>query len=227
MLLAYKRWTGLEKSMRPPGPPRANSLYNIQAPTSETIVGNLAAKAAGHITVSEITTPAADASSMPTPELRVTPVLVRAPSEEEIPGPPLVEEVADQMLLVDDNHINLKILSAYMGKLGRPYQAVTNGKEAVDAYTEHPGRFAGILMDISMPVMDGLEATRRIRAHEHRVQLRTVPIVALTGLASDSTHQEAMESGVDVFLTKPVRLKTLSEVLESMDILPPVDARGV
>ncbi|KAF4506835.1 hypothetical protein G6O67_006876 [Ophiocordyceps sinensis] len=133
----------------------------------------------------------------------------------------------DKILLVDDNHINLKILSAHMGKLGRAYEAVVNGKEAVDAYTHNPAQWVGILMDISMPVMDGLEATRQIRGFEHRHQLRAVPILALTGLASDSAHREALESGVDVFLTKPVRLKVLSANLESMRILPLAQAGGV
>lgn len=125
----------------------------------------------------------------------------------------------DKMLLVDDNHINLKVLSAYMGKLGRSYEAVTNGKEALDSYTANPGQFIGVLMDISMPVMDGLEATRRIRALEHKNQLPAVSILALTGLSSDSVHQEALESGVDVYLTKPVRLKALSDVLEKLKII--------
>lgn len=127
---------------------------------------------------------------------------------------------ADKMLLVDDNHINLKLMSAYMGKLGRTYEAVTNGKEALDAYTQNLGHFAGIIMDISMPIMDGFEATRRIRAFERRNQLHPVAILALTGLASDSAHQEALESGVDVFLTKPIKLKDLRQVLESMHMLP-------
>jgi hypothetical protein len=127
MLLAYKRWTGLEKRMRPPGPPRANSLYSIQAPTSETIVENLAAKAAGPVIVSEMSpTPATDATT--TPELKVTPVLGPAPSQEQqqqqqqqqVQVVPSADEGGSKMLLVDDNHINLKILSAYMGKLGRP-----------------------------------------------------------------------------------------------------------
>lgn len=126
----------------------------------------------------------------------------------------------DMILLVDDNYINLKILSTYMGKLGRSYHAATNGKEAIDAYVRRPDQFVGILMDISMPVMDGLEATRHIRAFESKNQLTAVAILALTGLASDSAYQEALESGVDVFLTKPIRLKALSEVLESRGILP-------
>lgn len=116
-------------------------------------------------------------------------------------------------MLVDDNHINLKVLSAYMTKLQLPHVAVVNGQEAVDTYTEDPTRFAAVLMDLSMPVMDGLEATRHIRAHELKHKLRPVKVLALTGLASERTHREAFESGVDVFLTKPVRLQHLREHL--------------
>jgi len=132
----------------------------------------------------------------------------------------LTTRATRKFLLVDDNHINLKVLSAYISKLGQAYEAVTNGKEAVDAYTENPGRFAAILMDISMPVMDGLEATRKVRAHERRGQLCAVAVLALTGLSSDRIHQEALESGVDIFLTKPVSLSTLREALASCGLVP-------
>lgn len=137
--------------------------------------------------------------------------------DESDPGAELKRN--SRLLLVDDNQINLKVLSAYMTKLGLAHEAVMNGKEAVDAYTEYPGEYAGILMDISMPVMDGLEATRRIRAHERGGRLRAVAILALTGLSSHSTHQEALESGVDLFLTKPVRLKALGAALGSMGLM--------
>lgn len=138
--------------------------------------------------------------------------------------------VRSKLLLVDDNHINLKVLAAYVRKLGREYETATNGKEALDAYIQHPSHFAGILMDISMPVMDGLEATRQIRAFEERSYgaPSPVPVLALTGLASDEVYHEALESGVNVFLTKPVRLAKLSEALEAMDILQsPQDASNV
>jgi CheY-like chemotaxis protein len=70
-------------------------------------------------------------------------------------------------------------------------------------------------MDISMPVMDGLEATREIRKLE-RVQPRKRPsmIIALTGLGSANAQKEAFDSGVNMFLTKPVRLKELKKILE-------------
>lgn len=69
--------------------------------------------------------------------------------------------------------------------------------------------------DISMPVMDGLESSRLIRAHERRHQLEPALIIALTGLASAKTQQEAYGSGIDLFLSKPVRLKELGRILEA------------
>lgn len=122
-------------------------------------------------------------------------------------------------LVVDDNFINLKILASYMKKLKRPYQTATNGQEALDAYTKSPGQFACVLMDISMPVMDGFEATRRIRAFEHENKLEPALVLALSGLASESAQAEAAESGLDMFLSKPVMLKELSAILGSNGLL--------
>lgn len=149
----------------------------------------------------------------------VTTSTLQVPLQAEAAMPPSTSDlIKDKLLLVDDNSINVKVLSAYIAKLGLPYETASNGKEAVDTYTECPDQFAGILMDISMPVMNGFEATREIRAHEHAKKIPRAAILALTGLASESAQREALESGVDVFLTKPVRLKTLSESLASMSI---------
>ncbi|KAM0448256.1 hypothetical protein ACHAQK_000236 [Fusarium lateritium] len=124
-----------------------------------------------------------------------------------------------EFLLVDDNFINLKILSSYMKKLKQPYQTASDGLEAVTAYEADPGRFACVLMDISMPVMDGFEATRRIRAFESHQGLRPALILALTGLASEEAQREATVSGLDLFLTKPVRLKELGPILRAKGVL--------
>lgn len=124
----------------------------------------------------------------------------------------------NSVLLADDNRINLKVLSAFMGKLKRSFVLATNGKEALDLYVKSPDRFAGIIMDISMPVMDGFEATRQIRKAEHQQDLKATPIVALTGLASHEAQQEALESGVNTFLTKPVRFNQLEEVLGKLGV---------
>ncbi|KAI1846913.1 hypothetical protein JX266_007134 [Neoarthrinium moseri] len=116
-------------------------------------------------------------------------------------------------LLVDDNKINLQILSAFMKKMKRPYDIAHDGLEALQTYSSTPGHFRCVLMDISMPVMDGLEATRRIREFEQARQLPRSLIVALTGMASTKVQQEAFGSGVDFFLPKPVRLNQLTELL--------------
>ncbi|KAL7795210.1 hypothetical protein V8C37DRAFT_47448 [Trichoderma ceciliae] len=124
-----------------------------------------------------------------------------------------------KFLLVDDNHINLKVLSFYMKKRNIGFETATNGKEAVDYFLSDPGDYTCILMDISMPIMDGFEATRRIRAHESQAGLTPVPIIALSGLATEDAQQEAFGSGMDVFLTKPVKLGALGSLLESHGIL--------
>ncbi|KAF4982203.1 hypothetical protein FZEAL_2087 [Fusarium zealandicum] len=135
------------------------------------------------------------------------------------PSPSGDHVLAPEFLLVDDNPINLKILAAYMKKLKQPYQTATNGLEALTTYEVDPGRYICILMDISMPVMDGFEATRRIRSLEQRSGLRPSLILALTGLASEEAQREATVSGVDMFLTKPVRLKELGPILKLRGVL--------
>ncbi|KAF5620829.1 peroxide stress-activated histidine kinase mak2 [Fusarium sp. NRRL 52700] len=90
-----------------------------------------------------------------------------------------------QFLLVEDNPINLKMLTHFMRKLHKPYRTAVNGQEAVNAYKETPGQFECILMDISMPVMDGLEATRQIRAFERYNGIPASKILAITGLGTE------------------------------------------
>lgn len=127
-----------------------------------------------------------------------------------------------RFLLVDDNPINVRILMSYIKKLGHRFACATNGLEAFEAFERSAGcgaeEFQFVLMDISMPVMDGFESTRRIRALEADRGLPRCNVFALTGLASAGAQQEAFASGIDLFLSKPVRLKELSKILESKGV---------
>ena len=125
-----------------------------------------------------------------------------------------------RILLVDDNDINLKIMVTYMRKLQCSYEVAPDGLQAYDKYRDNAERglaFSYVLMDVSMPIMDGLSATREIRAFEREQGLPPTTIIALTGLASTKTEEEAFASGVNLFLTKPVQLKKLKGILHFYD----------
>ena len=98
-----------------------------------------------------------------------------------------------------------------MAKLQQSHASATNCREAIDAYKASPADI--VFMDLQMPMMDGLEASREIRRYEHEKGLVPTVIVALTGAASLSARQEAFSSGMDLFLTKLVAMKVLKEVL--------------
>ncbi|KAF2971037.1 hypothetical protein GQX73_g2626 [Xylaria multiplex] len=133
------------------------------------------------------------------------------------PAPP--EKHPQEFLLVEDNAINMKILCAYMKKLGRDYATAQDGQIAVDKYRAKPGHYNCLLMDINMPRLDGLQATRQIREYEAENHLKPCTIITLSGLASATVQQEALESGVDLFLTKPVKLQEISQILKSKDLM--------
>jgi CheY-like chemotaxis protein len=130
------------------------------------------------------------------------------------------------VLLVDDNKINLNLLTMFMRKCGFTYEEAENGQEAVETFTKStigdaqpPGpvkkRFDYILMDISMPVMNGVEATKRIRKLEAKYKIPRTTVFALTGLASADARLDAMSAGVDLFLPKPVKFAELKTMIEN------------
>ncbi|THY29758.1 hypothetical protein D6D01_03448 [Aureobasidium pullulans] len=125
---------------------------------------------------------------------------------------------SEHVLLVDDNAINLKLLAAYVKKLGMSAELAVDGKDAFDKYQAAAQRnpFTTILMDISMPVMNGFESSRAIREYEAAHFISSpARIIALTGLGSDASKLEAELSGMDDFRTKPVALKTLKILLNA------------
>lgn len=121
-----------------------------------------------------------------------------------------------QVLLVEDNELNAEIAREIMEMAGLVVQEAHDGQEAVDAFAaSQPFTFAAVLMDIRMPVMDGLEATRRIRRME-RPDARTTPILALTANAFDEDMKKSIESGMDGHLAKPFEIKQLFALLEKV-----------
>ncbi|MCR5439700.1 MAG: EAL domain-containing protein [Selenomonas sp.] len=111
------------------------------------------------------------------------------------------------ILVVEDNEINLEIILALLGDFGAELVSAENGALAVELYTKDPKRIDLILMDIQMPVMDGLEATKLIRKAEK--EGHHVPILAMTANAFAEDRRVAMDSGMDDYITKPVDMPTL------------------
>jgi CheY-like chemotaxis protein len=115
-----------------------------------------------------------------------------------------------KVLVAEDNKINQYLVTHILQRCGYTYRLAANGLEAVEAFQEM--RPDLVLMDIQMPVMDGLEATQRIRRLEDQSEPRT-PIVALTARAQPQDRELCLEAGMDDYLSKPVRMETLTERL--------------
>lgn len=112
------------------------------------------------------------------------------------------------VLLVEDNPINQDVATEMLSDLGMTVEVATNGQEAIDKVSERA--YDLILMDVQMPVMDGLTATRRIRA---RTDLNQVPIVAMTANASSEDRARCEAAGMNDFVGKPVEPRRLQGVL--------------
>lgn len=114
-----------------------------------------------------------------------------------------------RILAVEDNEINRMIVVAILEEQGCELTQAQNGQEALDAFeTSPPAWFDLILMDVQMPVMDGYEATRRIRALP-RTDARTIPIIAMTANAFSEDIENALAAGMDDVATKPLDIKLL------------------
>jgi len=136
-----------------------------------------------------------------------------------------------QILLVEDNPVNQKLAKMMLSKAGYQVEVTGNGKEAVEIYTKSPGDFDLILMDIQMPEMDGLEATREIRKLEtvklkpvapqlqssinnQQSTIQRVPIVAMTAHAMKGDKEKCLTAGMNDYITKPIKREIVFAVLE-------------
>ena len=126
-----------------------------------------------------------------------------------------------KFLCAEDNTINAEILQMLLETKGASCTICPNGQEIVDAFANvKPGEYDMILMDVQMPVMDGLEATRRIRNGENPLG-RVIPILAMTANAFLEDMQKSREAGMDAHLSKPVDIAALEQTVKRFRVTPP------
>jgi CheY-like chemotaxis protein len=106
-------------------------------------------------------------------------------------------------LVVEDSDVNMRLLQRMLEEMGFSVTGVTNGRDAVTTFVE--GRFDVVLMDVQMPIMDGIAATRIIRQHESSLRQHT-PIIAVT---AGMDRESCMDAGMDDHLLKPIRSDVL------------------
>ncbi len=140
-----------------------------------------------------------------------------APKPEKTAAQPSVEGESDihglRLLLAEDNDLNAEIARMLLTDEGAEITVVTDGRQAVNRFAESPaGTFDAVLMDIMMPVMDGLEATQAIRQME-RPDAKTIPIIAMTANAFDEDAKRCFKAGMDAHLAKPLELEKLTAVI--------------
>ncbi len=117
-----------------------------------------------------------------------------------------------RVLLAEDNRMNQKVASKTLNKMGHGVVIARNGQEAVDAF-EGGEEFDLILMDGQMPIMDGLQATRKIRSLEREKKAPGIAIIALTAHAMKGDRQKFIAAGADDYITKPLKRKDLAEAV--------------
>jgi len=115
-----------------------------------------------------------------------------------------------RILLAEDNPVNQKLAKMMLTKAGYQIEIACNGREAVEKYSSSPADFDMIFMDIQMPEMDGMEATKEIRKRGYA----SIPVIALTAHAMIGDREKCIEAGMDDYITKPVKRENVFEILE-------------
>ncbi len=120
-----------------------------------------------------------------------------------------------KLLLVEDNLLNQKLIFLNLNKFGFKITVANNGVEALERIKEE--RFDLILMDLMMPVMDGLEATQEIRLFEKTIDYHT-PIIGLTANTFDADREKCLAVGMDEFMSKPFDVEVFLAILKILEI---------
>lgn len=143
--------------------------------------------------------------------LASAPITEPVPLSENAGGTSEPSELAGHVLLVEDNNINQIIASRMLERLGLTHEIANNGREALEKIQAHT--YDLILMDVQMPEMDGMDATRALRAWEIENARPRLPVIAMTANALSGDRSDCLASGMDDHLAKPVRVETLRALL--------------
>ena len=132
-----------------------------------------------------------------------------------------------KFLCAEDNDINAEILEMLLESKGASCKICKNGQEIVDAFASvKPGDYDMILMDVQMPVMNGLDATRAIRSGSNPLG-KTIPILAMTANAFLEDMQQSRDAGMDEHLSKPVDMAVLEQTVRRFRSTPPeIESNG-
>ncbi len=133
------------------------------------------------------------------------------PPSEEVHRPVQAGQRSGRILVAEDNPVNQLVITRILEVLGFEAHVVADGKRAVEALADP---YDLVLMDCQMPVMDGFDATRRIRAGGPGIHDPRIPIIALTASAIESGRERCLAVGMDDFVAKPVAPSSLAEVLD-------------
>jgi CheY-like chemotaxis protein len=117
-----------------------------------------------------------------------------------------------RVLVVDDHHVNRRLIELWLSKQGYVVEVAVNGQAALECLTSADD-YCLVVMDCQMPVMDGLEATRQLRQREVAEQLPRLPVIALTAGGGGLSAEVCKEAGMDAFLLKPVNFSLLEATI--------------
>jgi CheY-like chemotaxis protein len=129
-----------------------------------------------------------------------------------------MEDSVKAIMLVEDNKLNQRLMESSLRRFGFQIDLAGNGLEAVEKYQANPTKYSLIIMDIMMPIMDGLEATRQIRIFEQLNNIR-IPIIALTANTFNADRERCLSYGMDDYLAKPLNMELLAQSFRSLGII--------
>jgi CheY-like chemotaxis protein len=119
-----------------------------------------------------------------------------------------------KILLVEDNYLNQKFVAAALLKAGHSIEIAENGKVALEKYRSKP--YDLILMDIQLPLIDGLETTKKIRQDEKKYRKPAIPIIAVTAYAIEHDKKQCLDAGMNEYLTKPFKPEELLQIIDQL-----------